>query len=33
MELRPDWHEDLNCAYNREEWERLKLAAKGLDDL
>jgi len=32
-ELRPGWNEDMNHAYNREEWKNLVLTTKGLNDL
>lgn len=33
QELRPDWYEDINHAYNREEWKKLLFIAKGLNSL
>lgn len=33
QELRPHWHRNLNHAFNREEWKKLVLAAKGLNHL
>lgn len=31
--LRPDWNEDMNHAYNREEWKNLVLTAQGLNGM
>jgi hypothetical protein len=32
-ELKTDWNEDMNHAYNREEWKNLVLTVKGLNGL